>query len=85
MTDRKMTRAEMVEKADELLAAAFIATQDILDDKTAAATSRASAVSSAIAICRDLKGDGGSSKEHSEMSAEEIADEISRLREQMAT
>lgn len=81
MTDRKMTRAEMVAKADELLADAFTTTQEIMVDKNAAATSRASAVNSAVAIHRALVGsDGSADSEPSEMSYDELQASIQRLR-----
>lgn len=72
-TDGKMTRAEMEAKADELLADAFVTTQEIMLDKTAPATSRSSAVGSALSIYKDLRGEGGlDDKDLSEMTLEEL-------------
>lgn len=81
MTDRdkKLTRAEMVAKADELLADAFVTTQVVMNDKSAPATSRSSAVSSALAIHRLLVGDDNPEKEPADMTYDELRNEIERL------
>ncbi len=82
-TDAKpsMTRAEMVARADELLADAFVSTREVMNSKDAPATSKASAIGSALAIHRLLVGDGaGVGKEPAEMTADEIESEIRRLK-----
>lgn len=72
-------REQLVDRADELLQAAFEGSMKVLNDPDAPATSRASATGNAIRLYELLVGDGGSEKEPSEMSADELQRSIDQL------
>lgn len=71
-------------RAGELLEEAINGALGVLRDKEAPATSRASAVGSAIRLYELLADDDASRKEPSEMTYEELQASIARLREQHA-
>lgn len=77
------TREELAQRADELLASAFNATMDVLENKEAPPTARASATTSALKLWEILGGDDGDEKEQSEMTADEIRRSINRLEKRM--
>lgn len=75
-----MTRKnENAARAGELLNEAIDGALAVLRDKEAPATSKASAVGSAIRLYEMLVGDGGPDKEPSEMTFDEIQAKIERL------
>lgn len=66
------TREELVQRADELLVAAFNATMDVLKNQDAPPTAKASAITSALKIHEVLVGDDLDDKDISEMTLDEL-------------
>lgn len=74
------TKAELAAEADVILEQSITNVRKVFDDDDAPATSRASAVSSALKIYEILKSEDLAEKEQSEMSYDELRASIADLR-----
>ena len=73
------TRQELVQRADELLAAAFAGALETLGNPEAPPTAKASATGSALRLYEMLRPDGELDKEPGEMTVTELQRSIAKL------
>lgn len=76
-----VSRKQLAGRADSLLEAAFNAAIEVLQNKEAPPTAKSSSTASAIRIYELLRPGAANEKSPAEMTAEEIQEAITRLRD----